>query len=189
MCVHETCGYVHVHYFLSFSFTQVGPSAGIFGAISFFLVYIIFHWNYFKWPIFEILKYLFLVVIPLFFIGLFPYVDNYARLFGFIFGIFFSFIFVHYIEPNKVVKEFRRYKFLTLHPDKTYRDIDPLLFVKLGLVVVGLLVIVGLYVFCFVWFYEYQTTWPGFTYFNCIPFSPTLCLDYRQQVRSRDTFV
>ena len=186
----HACYYLNLLYLSPLSFLlQVGPSAGIFGAIAFFLVYIIYHWNYFKFPIFEILKYLFLVIAPLFFIGLFPYIDNYARVFGFIFGIFFSFIFVHYIPPNDVLTEFRKYEFRAKNgAHKRYRGINWSQYVKVALILIGLGAIVGLYLFCFIWFYGVQTTWTGFTYFNCIPFTDTLCLDYRQQVRSRDTF-
>ena len=39
---------------------------------------------------------------------------------------------------------------------------------KIILLLTGIIFIIPLYVFSFAWFVDYQSTWSGFTYFDCI---------------------
>ena len=148
----------------------------MFGVISFFLVFITYHWHYFKRAGLEMLKYSVLVII-LFVVGLLPYVDNYARIGGFLFGIFFSFIHVHYIPQHQCVKELNK----SILNQKEVRF--PML-VKFVLLVSGLILVSTLLTFCVLFFYLEGNTWDGFSYLNCvIPTSLSdLCNDYRQNI-------
>lgn len=118
------------------------------------------------------------LVVALFVIGLLPYVDNYARIGGFLFGIFFSFIHVHYIPQHQCVKELRKFLY---HDQNNTRS---RLLGKIILLAFGIVFAVVLFAFCIVFFYVEGNTWEGFSYLNCvIPTSlSNLCLDYRQDI-------
>lgn len=169
---------------------QVGPAASQLGVISFFLVFIAYHWSffYYKKALLVLFIYILLLVI-LFIIGLLPYVDNYARIGGFLFGLLFSFIHVHYIPPHDSMKELEIFKWKLANPKQPYKikSRSPILG-KIVLLVAGLVLVVPLFIFSFLWFYLEQDTWDGFRYLNCvIPTSLSdLCLDYGQTIRSRD---
>ena len=129
------------------------------------------------------------IILVLIFIGLFPYVDNYARLGGMLFGLLFSFILIHYIKPHESVEEFEKFKatVLGVKAQRTYPHKTAWI-VKVVLLIFGIVVLIPLFIFSFVWFYSFQNTWDGFTYLNCIiPTSISdLCLDFGQTIRSRD---
>lgn len=166
----------------------MGPSASLFGVIAFFSVFIIYHYRYMKYPRLEILKYVIFIAIFVV-VGLLPYVDNYARLGGFVFGLLFSFIHVHYIPQYEAMMAFKKFK---ASRDKTpegrctscTRVYNVQLIIKIVLVFVGLIGLIPLFVFSFVWFYVEQETSEKLTYFNCIiPTSVSdLCTDYHQTI-------
>ena len=137
-------------------------------------------------PLLEMVKY-FGILFLLILVGLLPYIDNYARLGGLLFGLLFSFIHVHYIPPWEALGEFERFKCQVENKsiDKTnaFKGFVP----KIILLTIGLIVVSLLFVFSFLLFTEYQSTWEGFTYLNCIiPTSVSdLCLDFGQNIRPR----
>ena len=55
---------------------------------------------------------------------------------------------------------------------------------KIVLLIAGLVLLLTLYVFSFLWFYLEGDVWNGFSYLNCIiPTSISdLCQDYRQDI-------
>ena len=140
-------------------------------------------------PGLEMLKYLG-ILIALIFIGIFPYVDNYGRLGGILFGLLLSFIHIHYIPKWEWTEEFERFKKM-VQGDKRYEDAsqrDSGLVIKEVLLAIGIMLIIPLYIFSFTWFYTYQSTWSGFTYLNCIiPTSVSdLCVDFGQTIQPRN---
>ena len=152
------------------------------------MVFIFYHWFFLKRAWLEMLKYG-LIIVLLIFIGLFPYVDNYARLGGMLFGVLFSFIHIHYITPHESVKQFEKFKFKLQGVKVKYSlSHDRALVAKIVLLVSGIAMLIPLFIFSFVWFYTIQDTWNGFVYLNCIiPTSKSdLCLDFGQTIRSRD---
>ena len=175
-----------------FSFRQVGPAGGQFGVITFFFVFIFYHWSLLDNGCLEMFKYVGLVILPLFFIGLFPYVDNFARIGGFFFGLLLAFVVVHYIPDHRSVKEFRRYVHSVYYPDSEYRPPietnTPI--VKYVLLIAGVAGSLSLAIIALVWFIDVQETLDVFQYFNCIlgliPGGEDYCLDYQQRIRSRD---
>lgn len=151
----------------------------MFGVISFFLIFIVYHWFFFEKAWIEMLKYS-VIVLVLFLVGFLPYVDNYARIGGFLFGILFSFIHIHYIPQHSCVKELNLLKFPTR---KTSIIFIPFLG-KSVLLITGIILLFVLYAFSFLWFYLEGDVWNGFSYVNCvIPISVSnLCSDYRQDI-------
>lgn len=153
-------------------------------------------------PGFELGKY-FLIISVLMLVGLLPYVDNYARLGGILFGTFFSFIHIHYIPPWDGLKEFKSFKDYVHSLSKRRRvsikqkGCDYICMklnrynLKIAFLVTGFISIVLLYVIFFVWFFEFQRTWTGFVYLNCV--IPTkfsdLCQDFAQEIRPRASSV
>ena len=141
-----------------------------------------------KYPKLEVLKYVMFIVIFIL-VGLLPYVDNYARFGGFVFGLLFSFIHVHYIPQYDAMTAFKKFK---ASREKTpegkcascVRVYDVPLIIKIVLLFIGIFGLIPLFVFSLVWFYVEQETSEKLTYFNCvIPTSISdLCRDYRQTI-------
>ncbi len=94
-------------------------------------------------------------------LGLLPFIDNFAQIGGFIFGVVSSFIFVPYISVGK----WDRAK-------------------KLCLVSIAVPVILVLYLVAFVIFYNNPNPdfCPECNYINCIPFTDTFCDDFINSV-------
>ena len=141
----------------------------------------------------ELSKYILIIVI-LFLIGLLPYVDNFARLGGIVFGTLFSFVHIHHIPPVKGGEDFELFKSTverlsddTVKTEESKKCNINQYTLKIVLLVTGLLSLVMLYLVFFVLFFELQQKWNGFTYFNCV--IPTkfsdLCLDFSQEIRQR----
>ena len=105
-----------------------------------------------KHPWWAVLKQVILLIV-LFIIGLLPYVDNYAHLFGFFLGFLLSFALLPFIDFNKC--------------DRTCKIVG---------IVVCLVLAVGLFVFLTILFYVIPIyDCPYCHYFNCIPFTAKFC--------------
>ncbi len=133
-------------------------------------------------PWLEALK-LLIVILILLGCGLFPFIDNYAHIGGFVFGILLSGIFVPYHRPNEAELEYYKQKYgKVFNNQRDWIQISKYLFLTLGTAV-----LVCLYGLLLVLFYVVQNpSWGGFAYLNCIPFTATFCLDFQQNIRSRD---
>ena len=130
----------------------------------------------------EALK-LLLVILILIGCGLFPFIDNYAHFGGFVFGILLSGIFVPYYRPNEAEIEYyisRHHKQYNAKSD--WIQISKYLFLSAG----ALLLLVLVTLFLILFYLVQNPSWNGFTYLNCIPFTSTFCLDFQQNIRSRD---
>ena len=165
----------------------------MFGVIAFFIMFILYHWKLLYRPGLELIKYLGILAF-LIFVGIFPYVDNYARLGGTLFGMLFSIIHIHHIPKLENTDEFEKFrsKVEGRHYDKKFfrwdrSSVHPTAR-KVLLAVIGIALIISLYIFSFTWFYTYQSTWSGFTYLNCvIPTSVSdLCVDFGQTIKPRN---
>ena len=69
---------------------EVGPAGAHFGLLALSMVEVIHQWPTLKYPEMAILKIVGITAV-LFLAGLLPWVDNYAHLFGFIFGFLLSY--------------------------------------------------------------------------------------------------
>lgn len=135
-------------------------------------------------PWLEALK-LMIIIIILMCCGLFPFIDNFAHLGGFVFGILLSGIFVPYYRPLDAELAYYRDKHRReYNPNKDWIQISKYIFIAAGLPLV-----IALYILFFVLFYVVQDAWDGFQYLNCIPFTKTFCLNFGQNIRSRDIFL
>lgn len=153
----------------------MGPAGSILGVVAYFFVFLIFESPLLERPWIEFLKLLgvsgFLLLL-----GLIPYVDNYAHIGGFIFGFFISGILVPYGDFKEVWTLTNQKK----EDFKAYRNI------KLMMIFVGLPALFLLYALFFVLLYVVQSTVSVFSYFTCVPFTSTLCIDQQVLIRDRD---
>ena len=83
------------------------------------------------------------------------------------FGLFLSCIVIQYKDFRKIVSG--------QNPVGT----DPFWMIKIVLLIVGIVAVLLLFTLFFFMFYAVQDTWQGFSYLNCIPFTDTLCIDFR----------
>lgn len=132
----------------------------------------------------EALK-LIVIILILLCCGLFPFIDNFAHFGGFVFGSIWSGILVPYYEPLEAE--------LAYYKDKHGRDYDPkkdwIKVSKTLFIILGIPGLVCLYTLFFLIFYIEQDAWDGFRFLNCIPFTSTFCLNFGQNIRSRDIFI
>jgi len=156
----------------------VGPAGSILGIISYFFIFLIFESRLLDHPWVEFLKLLGVVVVFLL-MGLLPFIDNMAHLGGFVFGFLVSGVLV----PFKQYQEFWR---ITNENPKTS---EFFFYVKVSLIVGGVVGVVCLFVLFFVLLYVVQSTWVGFSFLTCVPFTSTLCLDQQEFIRNRTQFI
>ncbi|ESO04883.1 hypothetical protein HELRODRAFT_111355 [Helobdella robusta] len=134
---------------------EAGPSGSQFGLLASLFVEVIYGWQLgiVQSPCLVIFK-LTSILIFLFIIGLFPWVDNYAHLFGFIFGFFISFALMPYAAELKILG--RRGQILCMAACSV-------------VVLVMFLVLFILFYVSPIYSCDYCQ------YFNCIPFTQYFC--------------
>jgi len=142
--------------FIQFNF-QAGPTGSQFGILACLFVEVIQSWEHLSDPGRELGK-LSAVLFTLFFLGLLPWIDNYAHITGFIVGGLLSFpLLPHIAYLNR--------------------------FKRLILVIVFLAMAVGLFALLIVLFYVYpMTECRGCEYLNCIPFTEDFCKRMRVHI-------
>lgn len=144
-------------------FNQAGPTGSQFGLLACLFVEVIQCWQMLKHPWWAIGKLVILLVF-LFIVGLFPWIDNYAHLIGFIIGFLLSF---------------------ALFPHVTFNVIDER-GKKIG-VAVCLVASAGLFIGLVIMFYVspiYSCEYCKF--FNCIPFTDTFCSSMEVKINFKD---
>lgn len=142
--------------FICFS-SQVGPSGAAFGIIACLFVELLQGWQLVERPFFHLFK-LCAIVLVLFLLGLLPYIDNFAHIFGFIHGFLLAFVFLPYLTFGEWDKRRKRIQIL-----------------------VAIVSLIALTVIGFVLFYVVQdinTT--GVEYFNCIQINEKFCKNFHQ---------
>jgi hypothetical protein len=141
---------------------SVGASGALCGLLGVQLVELLQGWKWIKRPLVELIKLLIFDAVLLV-LGTLPYIDNYANIGGFIFGILSAFIFVPYISVGK----WDRVK-------------------KLCLILIALPLVCAMFLVGFVVFYNLRD--PNFctwcSYINCIPYTETFCDDFIGTIRS-----
>jgi len=129
-----------------------GPTGSQFGILACLFIEVIHNWYIIRRPTIQILK-LSGYMVMLFLVGLLPMVDNYAHVFGFLFGLLLAFAMMPFITFNVTDRRF-----------------------KLVGVVVCLTASVVVIVVLFVVFYTAPVRdCAACKYFNCIPFTSTFC--------------
>ena len=141
----------------SFFFLQVGPSGAAFGIIACLFVELFQGWQLVVKPWKHLLK-LCSIIFILFLLGLLPYIDNFAHIFGFIYGIFLAFIFLPYVTFGDW--------------DRRRKQIQ---------LVASIFLVVLLTVIGFVLFYVVQDVdTKGVEYFNCVKITENFCKNFHQ---------
>lgn len=156
------------------SFLQVGPAGALFGLFATLFIEILQQWDTLESPGEELFK-LSAVVLFLFIVGLFPYVDNFAHISGFIFGLLLAAIFVPFLEVRPNAKETLSGDF---QPGKERRRKKIIM-----IAVAGPLVAVLFTVLCVVFWevQDWRCSWCR--YLNCVPLTPSICRDLSQDIR------
>ena len=162
---------------------QTGPAGSILGIVAYFFVFLIFESPHLEKPWIEALKLFFLVLLPLLVVGLLPFVDNFAHIGGFVFGFLLSGIFVPYWAEKKAWENVSDSK------KDSRKDYDTLFKVKIALIVVGIVLVVGLFLLFILLFYFYQFTHVALAYLNCVPITENFCIDNLPETRDRNAFI
>ena len=131
---------------------QTGPTGSQFGILACLFIEVIHNWYIIRHAHIQILK-LSGYMLILFFVGLLPMVDNYAHVFGFLFGLLLAFALMPFITFN--VSD-RRCKLI-------------------GVVVCLALSVVVLVVLLVVFYVAPIRSCDACKYFNCAPFTETFC--------------
>jgi len=101
----------------------------------------------------------------LFILGLFPFMDNWAHLFGFFFGIFLSLLLI----PNSHIEEKG--------------------FTRAYTVILGGVMSLVILIFLILAFYVFPITDGGdISYFNCVPMTPTFCKNQDVHINRGSTY-
>ena len=141
---------------LSFVTLQAGPSGSIFGGIAALFVEV-FRWNTDEVddsPVKAVLK-MSVVLLILFVIGLLPSIDNWAHLFGFLFGLVIS---------------------TSLRPYKTFMGNELSTVTRVLISVISAILAIFVFFILILLFYVEPVTECDFcSYFTCVPFTATFC--------------
>ncbi|XP_074649232.1 inactive rhomboid protein 1-like [Tubulanus polymorphus] len=139
---------------------EAGPAGCQFGVLACLLVEYVSNWKRIERPCAGVGK-LIGVIMVLFILGLLPWIDNYAHLFGFLFGLLLSFLVLPFVT---IGSQDRRNRIITL--------------------VICSFSILALFAMLIVLFYVVPIYECKFcSYFNCIPFTATFCENMGVQIR------
>ena len=144
---------------LSSIFVPYSPTCGadgpVYGLLGVLLVELLQSWQVVDNPGTELCKLMFVIFISLL-VGTLPYIDNFAHIGGFIFGILSAYLFLPYITFGKL-------------------DAGR----KVCQIVMAFLLIAFVFIVCFVAFYIVQRTeWcRNCMYLNCVPYTKHMCKD------------
>lgn len=141
----------------------MGPAGSHFGLLAALIVEVIGAWPLLKHPRRALMK-LVAIAVALFLLGLLPWIDNFAHVFGFVFGFLLSYALL---------------PFITFGPYDRRR--------KIVLVWVCLLSAAGMLCALVALFYAapaYECA--ACAYFTCLPFAPDMCASQDVRVRQLD---
>ncbi|CAG5126574.1 unnamed protein product, partial [Candidula unifasciata] len=144
---------------------EVGPSGAHFGVAACLFVEVIQSYQMFKHPHLAIMK-LCLPIGLLFLLGLFPWVDNWAHLFGFFFGFLLAFSLMPYVTFGHFD---RRRKLITV-------------FACLGASVVLFAMLIVIF------YFAPLTDCQWCLYFNCIPLTAEFCDNMSVRLKTNSSY-
>ncbi|KAK6170344.1 hypothetical protein SNE40_018757 [Patella caerulea] len=144
---------------------EAGPSGSQFGILACLFVEVFQSWQMYKRPFVALLR-LLIPVLFLFILGLLPWFDNWAHLFGFIFGLLIAFVFMPYLSFGKF--------------DRKRKIIG---------IVISLCVTLILYVLLIILLYIIPIRdCEACQYFNCIPFTSDFCENMGVSIKRNSTY-
>ena len=131
---------------------QAGPTGSQFGILACLFIEVIHNWYIIRHAIVQIVK-LSGYMLIFFLIGLLPMVDNYAHVFGFLFGLLLAFAMMPFITFNVT--------------DRRFKLVGVVVCLTLSVVIIAVLLVV---------FYVAPIrSCDVCKYFNCVPFTSTFC--------------
>ncbi|XP_067939375.1 inactive rhomboid protein 1-like [Watersipora subatra] len=143
---------------------EVGPAGCQFGILATLWVEVIQSWQLIASPGKALAK-VGAFTLALFLLGLLPWIDNYAHLFGFIFGLLLSFALLPYITFGS--KDRKR---------------------KLIIKILSIILVILLYIILFIIFYiKPVTDCESCRYLNCIPFKQDFCKNMGVEIEATET--
>ncbi|XP_045529091.1 inactive rhomboid protein 2 isoform X1 [Pieris brassicae] len=142
---------------------EVGPAGAHFGLLACLIVEVIGAWPILRHPKRALMK-LIGLALALFFVGLLPWIDNFAHVFGFVFGFLLSYALL---------------PFVTFGPYERRRKI---VLVWVCLVSAGGMLCALIALFYAAPAYECAAC----AYFTCLPFAPDMCASQDVRVRQMD---
>lgn len=146
-----------------FFFWQVGPAGAHFALLATLVVEVLHCWPMLKHPRRALSK-LICILLGLLILGVLPWIDNYAHLFGFIFGFLAAYAFMPFISFG--------------HYDRRR---------KIFLIWVCLVLIIGLFVLLLTLFYNVPVyECDVCKLFNCIPFTRDFCASQNIQIKREE---
>lgn len=143
---------IKIFKYITINDLQVGPSGSQFGLLACLIVEVLNAWPMLKHPNQALWKLLFITIV-LFIIGFLPWVDNYAHLFGFVFGFLLSYA----LQPFISFGHYDRQKKIAL--------------IWVCLLSAGFLFVVLVLLFYVIPVYDCKIC----SYFNCIPLTNDFC--------------
>ncbi|ESO93376.1 hypothetical protein LOTGIDRAFT_119486, partial [Lottia gigantea] len=142
-----------------------GPSGSQFGILACLLVEVFQSWQMYRRPFIAVLK-LAIPIFILFILGLLPWFDNWAHLFGFMFGLLIAFAFMPYLKFGLID---RRRKIIGI--------------------IVSLCLSLALYIILILVMYVMPVRDCELCqYFNCIPFTSDFCENMGVSIKRNSTY-
>lgn len=141
---------------------EVGPAGSQFGLLACLIVEVVHCWPLLKRPYAALVKML-VVVLGLFLVGLLPWVDNYAHLVGFVFGLLLSYALLPFVSFGA----YDRRK-------------------KVALIWACVVLVMGLFAVLLLFFYVHPIyECDVCKYLTCIPFTENFCASQGINITSR----
>ena len=161
----------------------------MFGIVAYIFVFLIMEYPYLQRPKIELLTVSIIIALLLLAGVIFPFVGNFAHIGGLIFGFFLSWIVVQYQSLDEsTVKFFKNNATTVKQLQDLYNKQKRTLMLKYVMMGISSAVALSLFAVCLIWLYVGQDNWFGFTYFSCIPYTPSFCMDYGQSIQSRNNY-
>ena len=159
------------------------------GIMAYVLVFLFMECRYLEKPLVNLLAVL-LVIVVTFVMGLLlPFLGNYTLFGGLVFGIFLSWIVVQYKYVEKPTMDlFKNYHHSKELLEQLHSKQECAHTLKIVMLIISIPLSICLFASSLLLFYVGQLNWFDFIYLNCIPYTPTFCLDYGQTLQSRNQY-
>ena len=161
----------------------------MFGIVAYIFVFLIMEYPYLQRPKIYLLIVSIIIWLSLIVGVIFPFIGNFAHIGGLTFGFFLSWIVVQYQSLDQSTMQFFKNNAATMKQlEDLYKKQKKTLMIKYVMMGISSAATLSLFIVCLIWLYVGQDNWFGFTYFSCIPFTKTFCLDYGQSIQSRNNY-
>ena len=159
------------------------------GIVAYILVFLLMDCRYLEKPHVDLLAVLVVIVVTFVMGVLFPFLGNYTLIGGLVFGFFLSWIVVQskYVE-KPTMDLFKNHHNSKKLLEQLHSKQECTRTLKIVMIIISIPLSICLFASSLLLFYVGQLNWFDFIYFNCIPYTPTFCLDYGQTLQSRNQY-